>query len=301
MVSVGNVSAGGTGKTPFVRWTVGVLEETGHVPAIAMRGYRARRGISDEAEEYRAMLPGTPLAVGSDRAAAIVRVRARFPEIDAVVLDDGFQHRMLARALDIVLVDATRPAIDGALLPAGWLREPADALERADLVVVTRAVREDARVAGLVRRARGREPDAWTRHAWEVVERHVGAEPRPCIAADLAGMRVVVACAIGNPRAFAHDVRAHGALVAAERFARDHHAYSDAEVDAIAAGSGGLPVVVTGKDWAKIGPAVARSRGAAARVEWLVPRVGIEFVGGEDAVRAALARAMASAGRAAGA
>lgn len=298
VVSVGNVSAGGTGKTPFVRWTVGALEETGRVPAIAMRGYGARAGLSDEAEEYRAMLPGTPLAVGGDRAAAIARVRARFPEIDAVVLDDGFQHRALVRALDIVLVDATRPAVDGALLPAGWLREPADALERADLVVITRAEREDARIADLVRRARGRGPDAWTRHAWEVVDRFVGADPRPGIATDLAGMRVAVACAIGNPQAFAGDVRAHGAEVAAERFARDHHAYSDAEVDAIAAGAGGLPVVVTGKDWAKIGPAVARSRGAAARGEWLVPRVGIEFVAGEDAVRAALARTMALAGRA---
>ena len=300
VVSVGNVSAGGTGKSPFVRWTVGALEEAGRVPAIAMRGYGARGGLSDEAEEYRAMLPGTPLAVGGDRAAAIARVRARFPEIDAVVLDDGFQHRALARALDIVLVDASRPAIDGALLPAGWLREPADGLRRAGLVVVTRAAREDPRVTDLVRRARGRAPDAWTRHAWHVVEHHAGAEPRPDLAADLAGLRVVVACAIGNPQAFARDVRAHGALVAAERFARDHHAYSDAEVDAIAAGAGGLPVVVTGKDWAKIGPAVARSRGPAARGEWLVPRVGIEFVAGEGAVRAALARAMASTGQATG-
>ncbi len=301
VVSVGNVSAGGTGKTPFVRWTVGALEEVGRVPAIAMRGYGARGGRSDEAEEYRAMLPGTPLAVGGDRAAAIARGRARFPGIDAVVLDDGFQHRALVRALDVVLVDATRPAIDGSLLPAGWLREPADGLRRAGLVVVTRTVHEDGRVEDLVRRVRGRAPDAWTRHAWHVVEHHAGAEPRPDLATDLAGMRVVVACAIGNPQAFARDVRAHGAVVAAERFAPDHHAYTDAEVDAIAADARGLPVVVTGKDWAKIGPAVSRSRGAAARCEWLIPRVGIEFVAGEGAVRAALARAMASTGRAASA
>jgi tetraacyldisaccharide-1-P 4'-kinase len=162
------------------------------------------------------------------------------------------------------------------------------------VVVITRAEREDDRIADLVRRARGRGPDAWTRHAWDVVDRFVGADPRPGIAADLTGMRVAVACAIGNPHAFARDVRAHGAAVAMERFARDHHAYSDPEVDAIAADAGGLPVVVTGKDWAKIGPAVARSRGPAARCEWLVPRVGIEFVAGEGAVRSALARALAA-------
>jgi tetraacyldisaccharide 4'-kinase len=294
VISVGNVAAGGTGKTPFVRWTVGALEESGRIPAIAMRGYGARRGLSDEAEEYRAMLPGTPLAVGGDRAAAIARTRARHPEVDAVVLDDGFQHRALERALDIVLVDATRPAIDGALLPAGWLREPAEALRRAGVVVITRAEREDERIADLVRRVRGRGPDAWTRHAWDVVDRFVGADPRPGIASDLAGMRVVVACAIGNPQAFARDVRTHGAEVSAERFARDHHAYSDAEVDAIAADASGLPVVVTGKDWAKIGPAVARSLGAAARCEWLIPRVGIEFVAGEGDVRSAVARALAT-------
>jgi len=294
VISVGNVATGGTGKTPFVRWTVGALEESGRIPAIAMRGYGARRGLSDEAEEYRAMLPRTPLAVGGDRASAIAHARVRHPAIDAVVLDDGFQHRALARALDIVLVDATRPAIDGALLPAGWLREPAEALHRAGVVVITRAEREDDRIADLVRRARGRGPDAWTRHAWDVVDRFVGADPRPGIAADLTGMRVAVACAIGNPHAFARDVRAHGAAVAMERFARDHHAYSDPEVDAIAADAGGLPVVVTGKDWAKIGPAVARSRGPAARCEWLIPRVGIEFVAGEGAVRSALARALAA-------
>ena len=290
VVSVGNVSAGGTGKTPFVRWAVGALRASGRVPLVALRGYAARGGVSDEAEEYRATMPGVPLAIGGDRASAIAAVRALHPEVDSAVLDDGFQHHALARALDIVLVDATRPAIDGALLPAGWLREPAAGLRRAGIVVVTRAVREGGPVADLVRDARGRGPDAWARHAWTAVERHEGPIRRGD--ADLAGMRVAVACAIGNPHAFVGDVRAHGAEVAMQRLARDHHAYSDAEVDAIAASARGLPVVVTGKDWAKLLPAVARSRGAAARCEWLVPRAGIEFLAGEAEVRAALGRAV---------
>jgi tetraacyldisaccharide 4'-kinase len=210
VVSVGNVSAGGTGKTPFVRWAVEALRDAGRSPMIAMRGYRAHAGRSDEAEEYRAMLPGVPCAVGADRVRAIASVRAAHPAIDCAVLDDGFQHRRVARSLDIVLVDATLPAIGGPLLPAGWLREPASALARADLVVVTRAAGIDPSLAELVRRFRGRDPDAWTRHAWDRIERH---GPAGAAAADAAlrGRRAWVACAIGNPGAFVADVRAAGA------------------------------------------------------------------------------------------
>jgi tetraacyldisaccharide 4'-kinase len=133
VISVGNVSVGGTGKTPFVRWCVEALQASGHHPVIALRGYGARGGVSDEAEEFRAMLPGVPVAVGADRVASIARARAADQRIDCAVLDDAFQHRQIARDLDIVLVDAGRPAINGALLPAGWLREPARALRRASM------------------------------------------------------------------------------------------------------------------------------------------------------------------------
>lgn len=285
VVSVGNVSVGGTGKTPFVRWCVRSLEDAGRHPAIAMRGYRQHAGISDEAEEYRAMLPGVPVALGADRLASLARASAEHPSIDCAVLDDGFQHRTLARDLDIVLVDATRPAIDGPLLPAGWLREPASALRRAGLVVVTRASAVDAVLAARIAACAGRPPQAWTRHEWTRIER-IGAGNRDMPLDAVRGKRVVAATALANPAAFVADAEARGARIAGDVRFRDHHAFTEADVARVAslARAGDAAVLCTGKDWAKLGPLVGDGGG----VEWLVVRVGIRFIAGEEQVRAAL-------------
>ena len=119
VVSVGNLVVGGSGKSPMVRWIAERLAASGRHPAIALRGYRRsedpRLPAGDEAAEHARLLPGVPLAVGADRSAAIAALLARSPAVDVVVLDDGFQHRRLARRLDVVLVDATR-APGGALV-----------------------------------------------------------------------------------------------------------------------------------------------------------------------------------------
>ena len=295
VVSVGNVSAGGTGKTPFVRWCAAALREAGRSPAIAMRGYRASGGLADEAEECRWSMPGVPVAVGADRRAAIAAMRLGHPEVDCVVLDDGFQHRRLARELDVVLVDASRPAIDGALLPAGWLREPAHALRRAGLVVVTRAAAVGGPVADLVERHRGAPPDAWARHAWSGV---VGFGPDGAEqAASVDGRRVSVACGLANPGAFVDAVRSRGAVVGAVHARRDHHAWTLGDVRALASACPSRAIVVPGKDWVKVRRFAGDPEVAAAGVTWLVPRVVIEFLAGESAVRAALERATGSAPR----
>ncbi len=290
VVSVGNVSAGGTGKSPFVRWTAQALASAGHRPVIALRGYRAAGGSSDEADEHRAMLPGVPVAVGADRARAIAAARAADPAIDCAVLDDGFQHRAIARALDIVLVDATRPAIDGALLPAGWLREPATALRRAGLVVVTRATRVDPALAALVERFHGRPPAAWARHAWLRIERF-GAGDRDMPLASLEGKSVVCVTALGNPAPFVAEAAARGARVRGDLRFRDHHAFTREDVARVAAAARAkdAAVLCTWKDWAKL----ARLAGDPQGVEWLAVRAGIEFVDGEPAVRAAVLAAVA--------
>lgn len=289
VVSVGNLSAGGTGKTPFVRWTCGALAGLGCHPAIAMRGYAARGGVSDEAEEYRDSLAGVPLAVGADRVAAVAALRRERPEIDCVVLDDGFQHRRVARALDIVLVDATRPAIDGALLPAGWLREPARALRRAGMVVVTRAAREDPDLAARIERDHGAPPAAWTRHAWRRIERF-GAGDRDMPLESVSGTKFVCATALGNPAPFVAEVESRGGRVRADLRFPDHHAFTRADADRIAgeARRHDAAVLCTGKDWVKLRRVVGEPGG----VEWLVVRAGVEFLSGEAAVRKALARAV---------
>jgi tetraacyldisaccharide 4'-kinase len=292
VVSVGNVSAGGTGKTPFVRWTCGALSELGRHPAVAMRGYAAKGGASDEADEYRESMPGVPLAVGADRVAAVAAVRGAHPEVDCVVLDDGFQHRAVARALDIVLVDASRPAIGGALLPAGWLREPGSALRRAGLVVVTRASREDPALASRIEALHGAPPAAWTRHAWLRIERF-GAGGRDMPLSSVDGTRFVCATALGNPAAFIAEVESRGGRVRSDLRFPDHHAFTRADAESIAseARRHDAAVLCTGKDWVKLRHLV----GEPAGVEWLVVRAGIEFLAGESCVRDALRRAVPGA------
>ncbi|NNF39431.1 MAG: hypothetical protein HKN71_12240, partial [Gemmatimonadetes bacterium] len=130
VLSVGNLTVGGTGKTPMVRWFVQALKERGRRPGIATRGYGR-----DEILLHRRWHPDVPVAADADRiAAAGAAVRA---SADVVVLDDGFQHRRLGRDLDVVLLDAETP-FPGRRLPRGPYREGPSALGRADLVVVTR-------------------------------------------------------------------------------------------------------------------------------------------------------------------
>jgi tetraacyldisaccharide 4'-kinase len=151
VISVGNVAVGGTGKSPLVRWICGALRSEGIRPGVVLRGHRGGER-ADEVMEHRATLDDVPVSVGADRRAAIMRLLADRPDVQALVLDDGFQHRAVARDLDLVLVDATRPCLDDRLLPWGWLREPLAALHRADGVIVTRATAVDGGLADALER-----------------------------------------------------------------------------------------------------------------------------------------------------
>ncbi len=157
VISVGNLSTGGTGKTPMTMRVVQWLREAGHAPAIAMRGYRAGPEGSDEALLYQEAFAGMPIVAQANRIDGLLQLFAQEEgdgeagsaparaRTDVVVLDDGFQHRQIARQFDLVLIDATRDPFADALLPAGWLREPAASLRRAHAVVLTHAESADAR------------------------------------------------------------------------------------------------------------------------------------------------------------
>lgn len=293
VISVGNVTVGGTGKSPFTAWTARELAAAGARPAIALRGYGARdpdRG--DEALEYRDTAPGIPVLAGADRHASVVAALARGEAIGSVVLDDGFQHRRLARDLDVVLVDATRPGLDGRLLPAGWLREPAASLARADAVVVTRASRFDPALAAAIRRFHGRDPIAWTDHRWTSLDVVSAGGTRREPVEWLRGRRAALVAGIGNPAAFVAAARAAGVDIASETIGRDHAPWAGPAGDAaLATGVGPGLVVTTRKDWVKL-----TARPLPAGVEIAVPRLEIAFLEGEATLRARLADA-ARAGR----
>lgn len=312
VVSVGNVTAGGTGKGPFVRWIVEALRAEGRAPAIALRGYRASAAGSDEAREHAALLPGTPVLVGADRWRSITGALARGAVFDTVVLDDGFQHWRLARDLDLVLVDALRPGFDEAMLPAGALREPWSSLRRADAVVVTRAGAIDSALAARIESWHGRAPIAWCRHAWSRIDRHAfdeqgRLETRREGAAWIDGLRVGVVAGLGHPEAFFEQVRAAARDAQWLLRARDHASYDAPALERVvrAATAQRLDAVVTTmKDWVKLEPLLRARRGRATDpstrsgagdasgapigVPVAVPIAHLEFIAGEEALRTLL-------------
>jgi tetraacyldisaccharide 4'-kinase len=295
VISVGNLSTGGTGKTPMVQFIVRALLDAGHHPCIAMRGYASRGGESDEADTYHRLFPGVPVIAQRDRTHGLISLFAREHDsddthTDCIILDDGFQHRQIGRELDIVLIDGTRDPFADRLLPAGWLREPVTSLSRADLVVLTHAERlEESRVRaidGSVARARSRPLDAITRHAWTTLDVRPFAATSPETdethpASWLRGKRIVVACAIGNPGAFLAQARdAIGAPLAAEIVLRDHDPFDREAVTRIiesARATSAHAVLVTDKDWSKL-----RHRSIAWPCAIARPRLELSFDRGRD-------------------
>jgi tetraacyldisaccharide 4'-kinase len=250
--------------------------------------------------EYQALLPGVPLAVGANRLVAIQEAIRSSPGVDCAILDDGFQHRRLARRLDIVLIDSTRHCLEGELLPAGWLREPATALRRADAVVVTRAAGVDPTLQALVERYHGRPPMAWCRHAWATLDLFQPDPDGGWVSSHepvswLLGRSVVAAAALGNPAPFLHQLEAAGATVKHAVLRRDHAPYSVSDARGLneLACQGGSILATTWKDWTKLSTPLARVSGNG-HMTVVVPRVETEFECGEAEITKALQRAVAS-------
>lgn len=258
VISVGNITVGGTGKTPLVIEVVRRLSARGRRPAIVTRGYGARPGQpADEVLEFRDALSGVPVIVDPDRvrgAAAACRQHAA----DVVVVDDGFQHRRIARTLDIVLIDALNPFGNGWVLPAGRLRESLRNLRRADALLITRANQCDAdALAALENRLRRLAPSVPLYRAHVVVDRLVDSGGAARALASVRTSRVLPVCGIGNPRTFFQALADLGALCADPRIFPDHWPYSPADAAALAAharAAGAALVVTTRKDWVKLAP-----------------------------------------------
>lgn len=286
-VCVGNITTGGTGKTPMVMWTVRQLQSLGARPAVLLRGYG-----QDETLELAAGLPGVTVHAGADRVASAQAVLEGEPQTTAFVLDDGFQHRRARRDVDLVLVDATRPFGFGHLLPRGLLREPLAALRRASGVIVTRADQVDAaalaKVDAQVQRVTGRPPIAHAAQRWgRLMEAKGGADvERPV--AELKGMRVLGVSGLGNPANFERAMHeAAGTVVGHLQFG-DHHAYTPANLRDIferAAAERVDAVLTTQKDWVKWAPTLEAAGGPEVPgVPVLRPIVEVAYFDGAEAV-----------------
>lgn len=258
VISVGNLTVGGTGKTPMALWIAERLASDGKRAAILTRGYKGGDS-SDEAQLMRARLGDrVEVGVGADRFAT-GRELAK-GGVQWFVLDDGFQHMQLARDVDIVLVDATNP-FGGRLLPAGRRREPRSSLGRADIVVIMRsshapaveaAIRRDSQAAIFYARPELREIRRLSAAAdVDVNARGPGASDSVADTAAIRARRLFAFCGIGNPAAFLADLQRWNLQVADHEFYRDHHRYTQSEFDALAQearAAGADALVCTEKD-----------------------------------------------------
>ncbi|MGZ8457870.1 MAG: tetraacyldisaccharide 4'-kinase [Gemmatirosa sp.] len=251
-ISIGNLTVGGTGKTPVAAWIARRLRERGAHPALVLRG------VGDDEPRVHALLnPDVPVVVAPDRVAGAREARSL--GADVVVLDDAFQHRRAARDVDLVLLAAERARTRPRLLPAGPYREGLDALERANVLVVTRKSASRDEAEQLLDRAGARAPAIGrvlvhlaphALHPWAAA----GDAQEPVGIAVLGGQQVLAVSGIGDPRAFEAQLRGVGATVDAAPYA-DHHAYTTADAESLAARARAADrVVCTLKDAVKLGP-----------------------------------------------
>lgn len=263
VVSVGNLTVGGTGKTPLVIEIAGRLATRGRRPAVLTRGYGGSPAQpADEVLELREALPDVPIVVDPDRVAGAAAAR-RDHGADCLVLDDGFQHRRIARALDVVALDLLDPFGGGVLLPCGRLREPPTALRRADLIVLTRVnlTGDEGRALAAVERVLEdlavRAPRLTAAVVASQLRDGSGATRAP---EALRGLAVLPVCGLGNPEGFLRLLRSIGAEVRGGLVFGDHHRYRAGDLRAIrraAARRRVEAVVTTRKDWVKLWPLLA--------------------------------------------
>jgi len=251
VISVGNLTVGGTGKTPMVLWLAEHFLAEGKRVAILSRGYRGSKGTSDEVELLKHRLQGrVTFGVGKDRFTEGQRIEQQGP-VDIFLLDDGFQHLPLARDLDVVMLDGSYKLQDQELLPAGILREPISSLRRADMLVVTRKIEQP-------------DIDAALPHKFSISFaqtrllgfRRFGDRADIQYLSEIGHGPFFAFCGIGNPQAFFNDLSRWHVPVAGQGVFRDHHRYTTADLltlERAAQSTGAIALVTTEKDAENLG------------------------------------------------
>ena len=279
IISVGNLTVGGTGKTPVASWFITRLTTMGHRPALVTRGYG-----TDEVLLHGLWNPGAPVVVQKSKIQGVTEAARKGATV--AVLDDGFQHRAVKREVDIVLL-AAEQGTEASFLPRGRLREPLSALSRADAIVITRKVATQGEGCAMGRLARGWAPEAvlgqihleedvWTELAGDPAEVHAGP-PR----GDLLAV-----CSIAEPDGFHEVVRSRANGVVECMAFPDHHPFSDRDVRRIVERAGGRPVVITEKD------AVKLRTFSKEMPKMYVLRLRVAWDFGQDAVMGLIRRAL---------
>jgi tetraacyldisaccharide 4'-kinase len=248
VISVGNLTLGGTGKTPMVIWLAEKLSAEGKRVGILSRGYRGDGHTSDEIELMKFRLKNrAQFGIGKDRYVQGQRLQN---SVDVFLLDDGYQHLALSRDVNILLMDAVRPLGGERLLPAGRLREPVSAMDRADILVITRTGTSPETEAAV---AKLQEYPIFAAKTKLLGFRKLWAEPDapPLSPEELGEGPFFAFCGIGNPGAFLLDLQNWNLPVVGKEAFADHHHYSDGEIQELldaAREAGARALITTEKD-----------------------------------------------------
>lgn len=278
IVSVGNITAGGTGKTPVTIFLAEFFSRSGRKVAVLSRGYRrSSKGAAivsdgrdiflgpDEAgdEPYlmASRLKGVPVVVCADRVEGGRLLIEKFSP-DVIILDDAYQHLRLRRDINIALIDSAEGFGPGYLLPRGVLREPVAALKRADIALVKGGV-PDAAVSEALKRY-SVPSMAFTYRPKALYGINTGEE---LPVSFLAGKKVVPVCGIANPRSFLETLAGLGALSESPLVFTDHHAYDEKDIAAIEKAATGALVITTEKDGCKLAGRMKGVKAYALRIE----------------------------------
>ena len=262
VISVGNLTTGGTGKTPFVIWLASFIRAIktdnpyGRRVAIISRGYGSPSGgVNDEAMEMEQRLPAVPHLQGANRV-QLAAVAIEELETELILLDDGFQHRKIARDLDIVLIDATEPFGYGRLLPRGLLREPTGNIRRADAIVLTRCNQvEEQRRKEIRHLILDWHPSAIWVEANMQPATFIQANGDSLNLDELCEQPVITVCAIGNPAGFHSTINQLGLKISASLEFPDHHLFSRddlARIESLTEQYPARAIVCTHKDLVKL-------------------------------------------------
>jgi tetraacyldisaccharide 4'-kinase len=260
VVSIGGITVGGSGKTPFTNYLAECLSARGHRPAILTRGYRrrspARNLIFAPGTKVPVALTGdepqiflrsgtAPIGIGANRYQTAKILLSYFPSTTVLLLDDGFQHTRLKRDLDIVLIDGLDPFGQGNVVPIGRLREPLSALNRASVFVITRA-EGDLRYESICRKLAEYNPNAPVFRT-RLVSRHWRYYRTRSCTTILPFRRVAAFCGLGNPENFWRTLKSLGLEVVFRWAFPDHHVYQPLELQRIAhqARASGAEILVT--------------------------------------------------------
>lgn len=256
-ISVGNITTGGTGKTPMVIEIALRLISLDANPAILLRGYKATNNHSDEAMVLQKELgPSVPVMPNPSRIQGSQAVLKDYPDTDVFILDDGFQHRQVTRDLDLVLIDATEPFGYDHVLPRGLLREPLENLKRAGCIIMTRCEQvteeEIEKLDQRIEKISGRPPIAHAQHKWIGFTRNRNNDNQP--RTTLRDLNVIGVSGIANPQPFLNTLAKMSNSIINSHSLADHYVYTREWLDNLlkeALEKNADAIVTTEKDWVK--------------------------------------------------